>query len=183
MDFKTMRNLEKLVDASMDPRVPRFSRDGLEMRVRLMKSLKAFEAYSESDLHGFTYEELRSEPSLKAFTGPQIKRLMHFVSRRRAKFGPPTRCSAITASVVVRAEKRKVFDSVRSFLNIDAVKGMDRDEYQRQSSAAFVAGFAFAMATTAGLAWAVGMAAGSRSSSDVPRDLESDTAEEDTEMQ
>lgn len=65
-----IRCVEKIVDQMTPRRIPD------KRRKLLVKSLFSFGVESLDDLKGFTYEELRQEMSLYAFTGVQLKRLL-----------------------------------------------------------------------------------------------------------
>ena len=65
-----IRQVESIVDQLTPRRIPD------KRRKLLVKSLFSFGVESLDDLKGFTYEELRQEMTLYAFTGVQLKRLL-----------------------------------------------------------------------------------------------------------
>ena len=65
-----VRRVERIVDQLTPRRIPD------KRRKLLVKSLFSFGVESLDDLKGFTYEELRQEMTLYAFTGVQLKRLL-----------------------------------------------------------------------------------------------------------
>jgi hypothetical protein len=81
-----MKKIETIVDALTPRKIPS------KRRRLLVRSLLDFGVETLDDLEGFTYEQLRSELSLHAFTGVQLKRLLlqarafrkqHAVAQRR----------------------------------------------------------------------------------------------------
>ena len=65
-----LKRVEKIVDRLTPRKIPS------KRRELLVKSLYSFGVESLDDLRGFTYEELRQEMTLYAFTGVQLKRLL-----------------------------------------------------------------------------------------------------------
>ena len=65
-----VKRVEQIVDRLTPRKIPS------KRRKLLVKSLYSFGVESLDDLRGFTYEELRQEMTLYAFTGVQLKRLL-----------------------------------------------------------------------------------------------------------
>ena len=165
--FQAMAKVALLVESCVDSSA--FHRDGRpkSRRKHMRRALLSMGITSCSALLKYSLHDLQREPALKIFSVHQLERMYRFaqvsvrVQEEDGHDASSKNCATI-ASIVEYHQKRRTLSSMLSSLHIGSVRG----KHEPQVSVAFLAGFVFAFATTAGLAWSLGnSAAGMKSSS------------------